>query len=122
MNMPERLKDLRSKHNLTQKELAAEIGVALSVIGDIESGRRPPSKKTALKLSRYFQTPIEIWLNESETKEYLFKREKFAMLDKVITRLMENGLIINGEPTDEAWKVIKEGLLLDLKFLTIEKK
>jgi len=116
-----KLKELRNQKNITQKQLANEIGVALSVIGDIESGRRPPSKKTALKLSQFFKTPVELWLDNKDINEYTAKREKYAMLDKVITRLMENGYILNGEPpTEEAWKLIQEGLLLDLKFLTLD--
>lgn len=119
MSISENLKFLRNQKGLTQKELATKIGVALSVIGDIESGRRMPSKRTAQKLSQYFNTPLEYWINE-DSNTYIHKREKFAMTDQVIKKLKEKGYIKNGIPTDEGWEFIKEGLLIDLKFMELE--
>lgn len=118
----ERLKKIRTENGLTQKELAEKIGVALSVIGDIESNRRPPSKKTALKLSQFFNTPLEMWIDESDITEYRTKRGKYAMLDEVISKLIKNNMIINGEPTQEAWELIKKALSIDLKFINLNQK
>ncbi|MCX7884730.1 MAG: helix-turn-helix domain-containing protein [Caloramator sp.] len=118
----ERLKKIRTENGLTQKELAEKIGVALSVIGDIESNRRPPSKKTALKLSQFFNTPLEMWIDESDITEYRNKRGKYAMLDEVISKLIKSNMIINGEPTQEAWELIKKALSIDLKFINLNQK
>lgn len=60
---------LRTQKGLTQKELAKQLGCALSVIGDIESGRRPPSKNMAIKLAYFFNTPVELWLINQENME-----------------------------------------------------
>ena len=44
------IKQQRLKTNLTQKELAKEVGVSTSMINQIESGRSQPSYDTAKKI------------------------------------------------------------------------
>lgn len=53
------LTQLRKENNITQKELARQIGLKPSTISMYESGKRIPSLKTALKISSYFNIPIE---------------------------------------------------------------
>ena len=44
--------------NITQEELAREIGVTRQAINSIELGKYVPSTVLALKLSRYFGKPV----------------------------------------------------------------
>ena len=46
----ESIKQQRLKINLTQKQLAKEVGVSTSMINQIESGRSRPSYDTAKKI------------------------------------------------------------------------
>jgi len=49
MKLQERLKEVRTAHNLTLKEFAARSGVSVSYLSDLERGRTTPSLGT-LKL------------------------------------------------------------------------
>jgi len=48
---------------LTQTELANEIGVPFQRINDLVNGRRGITTDTALRLARYFNTTPDFWLN-----------------------------------------------------------
>lgn len=45
--------------NITQEELAAQIGVTRKTINTIETGRFVPSTILAMKLARYFEIKVE---------------------------------------------------------------
>ncbi len=62
------LKVQRAIHNLTQDELAKEIGVSRQNINSIETNRYVPSTILSLKLSKKFNVPVnEIFrLEESD--------------------------------------------------------
>ena len=53
------LKVLRAKHNYTQSELAAAIGVSRQTINAIEKGKFSPSLETAFRLTKVFFCSIE---------------------------------------------------------------
>lgn len=53
------LKELRTKRNLKQREIAEALGITTSYYGMIELGKREPSLELALKISRYFGVKIE---------------------------------------------------------------
>jgi putative transcriptional regulator len=49
----------RQKHNLTQEELGTAVGVTRQTIIAIEKSNYTPSVLLALKLAKFFSTPIE---------------------------------------------------------------
>ena len=49
----------RAKRNLTQEELAEQIGVTRKTINTIENGKFIPSTVLAIKLARYFNIQVE---------------------------------------------------------------
>ena len=51
--------NLRQKINLTQNDLADDLGVAQQTISQLENGSRDPSLKLAKKIELYFDTPME---------------------------------------------------------------
>jgi len=53
------LKVLRAERNLTQEELAAKVGVTRTTITYLEKNQYMPSLALAVKLSRFFEVPIE---------------------------------------------------------------
>jgi len=48
----EEIKQYRTRHNLTQSELALQLGVSLQLISMIETGNRPVSRGVAIKLKQ----------------------------------------------------------------------
>lgn len=63
--MKNSLKVERAIKNITQEDLAKEIGVSRQAINSIELGKYVPSTILALKLSRFFGKPVnEIFLLE----------------------------------------------------------
>ncbi|HPZ65282.1 MAG TPA: helix-turn-helix transcriptional regulator [Bacillota bacterium] len=57
--MKNKLKELRREHGLTQEELAQALGVTRQTIIAIENNKYDPSLRLALKLSQFFNTPVE---------------------------------------------------------------
>lgn len=51
--------DLRSQSGITQEELAKSVGVTRQTIISIERGNYTPSVMLALKISKYFNKPLE---------------------------------------------------------------
>ncbi|MBF0529398.1 MAG: helix-turn-helix transcriptional regulator [Deltaproteobacteria bacterium] len=64
-----RLPVLRAEQRITQEQLAKEIGVTRATIVAIEGGGYNPSLELAFRLSRYFNTDINmIFSIEEEDK------------------------------------------------------
>jgi len=63
--MKNTIKVERAIKNITQEELAKEVGVSRQTINAIEGGKYVPSTVLALKIGRYFDKPVnEIFLLE----------------------------------------------------------
>ncbi len=57
--MKNNLKVWRAKNDLTQEELAKEVGVTRQTINSIERGKYDPSLELAFKLAKFFDCKIE---------------------------------------------------------------
>jgi putative transcriptional regulator len=57
--MKNRIKVYRAMHDLTQENLATELGVTRQTILAIEKGKYYPSLDLAFKIARYFGVTIE---------------------------------------------------------------
>lgn len=65
--MRTRIKELRARYNLTQKQLADKIGVRRETILFIESGKYNPSLKLAFQIANEFKTKVdEVFFFEDE--------------------------------------------------------
>lgn len=61
----EKLRALRMAHNLTLIELAYALGYSShGYLSEIESGHKPPTASFALKVSRFFDVPMDILLKD----------------------------------------------------------
>ena len=58
-SMKNRLKEFRAKHNLTQEDLADQVGVSRQSIISIEKGKYDPSLSLALEIAKVFEVSIE---------------------------------------------------------------
>ncbi|MGV4529801.1 helix-turn-helix transcriptional regulator [Ornithobacterium rhinotracheale] len=65
--MENTLKVERTKKNITQEQLAQEIGVSRQTIHAIESKKYVPSTVLALKIAAYFETQVEAIFSLEET-------------------------------------------------------
>jgi len=66
--MKNRIKVFRAMHDLTQEDLAKEIGVTRQTILAIEKGKYVPSLDLAFKMARHFNVTIEeIFLYDAVT-------------------------------------------------------
>lgn len=63
------IKVQRAIKNITQEELAAEIGVTRKTINTIETGKFVPSTILAIRLARFFKIKVEelFILNDNKT-------------------------------------------------------
>jgi putative transcriptional regulator len=57
--MHNRIKELRARFNLSQLDLARQVGVRRETIVFLEKGKYNPSLKLAYDISRVFKMPIE---------------------------------------------------------------
>ncbi|MFQ7472771.1 MAG: helix-turn-helix domain-containing protein [Anaerovoracaceae bacterium] len=71
------LKYLRKKNDMTQTELASDLGVSRSTIGMYENGEREPDIKTLEAIAAFFNVDMNFLLggkisaSELETKYYM---------------------------------------------------
>ena len=66
--MGEKLKSLRIEKNLTQKQVADRIGLAISAVSSYESGTRYPSYDALVKLARIFHVSTDYLLGITNTR------------------------------------------------------
>lgn len=65
--MENKLKVFRAMNNITQEDLASELGVTRQTIIAIEKNKYDPSLKLAFKIAEYFQVKIEdIFIHQSD--------------------------------------------------------
>lgn len=61
-----RLKELRTEKNLTQEEVAKEIGTSQTNIGRWEKGLNEPSSSFVVKLANFFEVSTDYLLDRSD--------------------------------------------------------
>lgn len=68
VNMDEKLRSLRIEKNLTQKQVADRIGLAISAVSSYESGSRYPTYDTLIKLARMFHVSTDYLLGIADKR------------------------------------------------------
>ena len=64
--MKNKLKGLRTKKGVSQNDLALALSVSRQTINSIENGKFDPSLTLAIKMTRYFELPLdEIFVYEA---------------------------------------------------------
>lgn len=61
----ERFKELRVNHNLSQQELASQLGISKSSVNMYERGEREPGLVTLEKIADYFNVDMDYLLGNS---------------------------------------------------------
>ena len=58
-NFSKRLKELRTEKNLSQQELAKEVGLTHTAIGLWELNKRTPNLDAVIKLAKFFKVSLD---------------------------------------------------------------
>ncbi len=66
--MGQKLKALRTEKNLSQKQVAERIGVAVSAVSSYEAGIRYPSYKALIKLAGIYHVSCDYLIGMSNTR------------------------------------------------------
>lgn len=59
MALVTKMREYRARHNITQDELAAKVGVRRETIVNLENGRYNPSLKLAMDIAKVFSCTVE---------------------------------------------------------------
>lgn len=68
MNMGNKLKSLRIEKKLTQKQVADQIGLAISAVSSYESGSRYPSYDVLVRLAHIFHVSTDYLLGMTDKR------------------------------------------------------
>jgi putative transcriptional regulator len=60
------VREFRRKRNLSQADLAEDLGVSRQTIIAIESGRYSPSLPLAFRIAKFFEVPVETMFDPTE--------------------------------------------------------
>lgn len=100
----QRLKQLRKKSNMLQKDVANKLGITESAYGYYEQGRREPSNETLKQLANIFGVTTDYLLGITDDPILTEKDEKD--IAKRMKKLKQDlstsdGLSFHGEPLSE---------------------
>ncbi|MEN6567137.1 MAG: helix-turn-helix domain-containing protein [Veillonellales bacterium] len=85
----ERLRELRERKDVKQKEVGAVIGVSESSIGKYESGDRTPDPDALIKLADYFEVTLDDLLGRKIPKGIITKDDPNPEISHL---LRDNGI------------------------------
>ena len=78
------LEEFLNPMGLTQKDLADAIHVTYQRVNDIVNGRRGVSPGTAIRLSKFFGTSVDFWVNlQTRWDIYFAQLAEKKLLDKI---------------------------------------
>ena len=66
--LSQRLKELRARNKMSQKELAAKLFVSQQAVGKGETGKATPNPETIAKISEIFSVSTDYLLGRDEEK------------------------------------------------------
>lgn len=91
----DKLKNLREKSNLLQKDISKDLNISTSTIGMYEQGRREPDNSTLKKIANYFDVSTDYLLDNSKP---LSKKEEELKEKEVLRKiLIKHGFMGNNE-------------------------
>ncbi|UOY92872.1 helix-turn-helix domain-containing protein [Ectobacillus sp. JY-23] len=84
MELKDRLRELRKKHKLTQKDVADFLGISESGYGYYEQGRNEPPLESIKRLAKKYDVPVNyIIAGDDENKPYDSLAEITAYIEKL---------------------------------------
>lgn len=92
------LKKLRNENNITQQQLAKELGVSRSLIGMIESSQQDGGRELTKKVAQYFNVSMD-YLEGLTEKTTTVERE--TLVSNFLEFLVESGVITDSNNIDQ---------------------
>lgn len=81
--------------NITQSKLSRDLDIPISRINNIIKGKRIITVDTALRLSEYFKTSAEMWLNlQSHYELRMARNEKLDQIKNRIRPFFRNQFLV----------------------------
>jgi len=114
MTLGNKIKQLRNERNMTQPDLATELGVTVRTVAYYENDERQPKKSTILKLCKLFNVSTDYLLSEKEAflidadEKYGFRGKKKAESFINETALLFAGGELSEEDQDKVFQSITE--------------
>jgi transcriptional regulator with XRE-family HTH domain len=109
--LAERLRELRKKNKMTQKDVATFLGISESGYGYYEQGRNEPSLETLRKLASKYGVSVSYITGEvsdnqnSQTPSTKDEKDIAKRMEKIRQDLSEDdGYMLMGEPISEEAK------------------
>ena len=131
----ERILTLRKSRNLSQKELAEQVGITEASLSRYENNLREPKGEIIAKIAEALKCSTDYLLGltndktEYKSKSSLHKNEikyeTYGDIEKIfIKKLIDEGIIKENEPipNDGVNKVLKYGIDAAVEILKLEKK
>ncbi len=85
LNIGDKIIQLRKQHNLSQSDLAKNIGASRTIVGNYERNTNTPSIEILLKIAKVFNVSIDFLVGEGKLsnydKEVLKRIEDIEQLD-----------------------------------------
>lgn len=114
MDTATRIKKLREKKGLTQKALAAKMGVTASWVGMYESGKRQPKPETIKR----FADALDVFITDlTGAISPIFESDLEQHAYRLAEKISGTGARIFGEYMDDTyhvWIQYKDGIVLEL--------
>lgn len=85
MRFSDMLRSMAEQGNLTQKQIAADIGVPASTIGGYFQGTSEPDLEMVKKLARYFHCSVDYLLGNKSQQAHSFKEDTLIHIFRSMT-------------------------------------
>ena len=91
-----KIKEARNSLNLTQAELAEQLGVSQNFLGDIERGIKLPGLPKLIEISNYLKLSLDYMFAESldnvlnEDPDVYYTDKQKAIINNVLKSIKEN--------------------------------
>ncbi len=114
MTFGSKIKMLRNERNMTQPDLAAELGVTVRTVAYYENDERQPKKTTIIKLCKIFDVSTDYLLSDNESflidaaEKYGYRGKKKAESFINETALLFAGGELSEKDQDKVFKAITE--------------
>ena len=82
-NITRNIAHLRKLKSVSQEHMADDLGITRSKLGSYEEGRANPPIPILIKLSDYFNLPIDILLKNDLTKSFTFMPGNYPQIFKL---------------------------------------
>lgn len=87
MSAGERVRLLRERRGLLQKDLAVQTGLSIQTISNLENGKANPSISTIKKIAEALKTPPTVFFEDELKRKKLLRdelRKKMAQIERLV--------------------------------------